>query len=55
MLDLAAIDIQRGREHGLPAYIYFLEYCTGAQVNSWQDLYTFIPEEQVGRISQVYR
>ncbi|KAI2800768.1 hypothetical protein BLOT_012340 [Blomia tropicalis] len=54
IVDLPAININRGREHGVPAYIYFLEYCTGAKINSWHDLSRFIPMERIKELQTVY-
>lgn len=55
IIDLPAINVNRGREHGVPAYVYFLEYCTGAKVTAWGDLVRFIPEERVKELQSVYR
>lgn len=53
--DLPAINTNRGREHGVPAYVYFLEYCTGAKITSWTDLIRFIPESRIKELQSVYR
>lgn len=55
IIDLPAININRGREHGVPAYVYFLEYCTGTKVASWADLIRFIPEARIKELQTVYR
>lgn len=54
IVDLPAININRGREHGVPAYVYFVEYCTGNKVTSWADLTKFIPEARVKELQSVY-
>jgi peroxidase len=55
VVDLAAININRGREHGVAGYIYYLEYCTGVPIKSWADLKQFIPVERLQRLQTVYR
>lgn len=55
VLDLASIDIQRGRDHGIPGYIHFVHYCTGIEIKTWKDLYELIPMEEVAKMSLVYQ
>jgi peroxidase len=37
-LDLAALNIQRGRDHGLPPYTDWLRYCGRGNVTTWEEL-----------------
>ena len=37
-LDLASINLQRGRDHGLPLYNEWLEFCGFARLESFEDL-----------------
>ena len=37
-LDLAALNIQRGRDHGIPPYTDWLRYCGRGNVTTWDDL-----------------
>ena len=37
-LDLIAINIQRGRDHGLPGYIDYRESCKGKKITSFDEL-----------------
>jgi peroxidase len=37
-LDLGAINIQRGRDHGLPSYTDWREKCGFGKTYSWEDL-----------------
>lgn len=55
VVDLLSININRGRDHGVPAYIYNLQYCTGAEIKSWKDLERFIPATKVKTLRKVYR
>ena len=38
-LDLAALTIQRGRDHGVPSYKKWLKHCHDLDVMSWADLH----------------
>jgi hypothetical protein len=53
--DLPALNIQRGRDHGVPGYVYYLEYCYNVQIKEWSDLYRFIPCEVVDKLRTLYR
>lgn len=37
-MDLIAMDIQRGRDHGLPPYIDIVKHCTNFVINDFNDL-----------------
>lgn len=53
--DLPALTINRGRDHGVPAYIYYVKYCTGVQIKTWIDLNQFIPEDYVKSLAVIYK
>ena len=36
--DLLALNIQRGRDHGLPPYVTALKDCSARDIKSWEDL-----------------
>ena len=44
-LDLIAINIQRGRDHGLPGYIHYRECCGGSKITSFDQLGPNIAQE----------
>jgi len=53
--DLAATNIKRSRDHGVPGYIYFVEFCTGIELNKWEDFHQFIPEDFVRKMAFYYK
>jgi peroxidase len=54
-LDLVAINIQRGRDHGLPGYIRYLDICSGKKISDWADLNPILGVESVKRLKTIYR
>ncbi|KAF2883104.1 hypothetical protein ILUMI_23076 [Ignelater luminosus] len=52
--DLVGLDINRGRDHGLAPYIYYLEVCTGYQVKTFEDLKKYISEKFIEKLSLYY-
>ena len=44
-LDLIALNIQRGRDHGLPGYIHYRELCGGSKITSFYQLGPNIAQE----------
>jgi len=54
-LDLAAINIQRGRDHGLPAYVQWREPCGLSPILNWDDLERVIGPKSTLRIQNAYR
>jgi len=53
-LDLVAINIQRGRDHGIPGYIRYVEICLGKKILDWADLNPVLGQETVTRLKAVY-
>lgn len=53
--DLVSININRGRDHGIPGYPKFREFCGLPPVNSWEDMKNFIPSEVVTQYRQFYK
>lgn len=54
-LDLVAINIQRGRDHGLPGYIRYVEICSGKKIADWADLVGVLGAGSVSRLQAIYR
>jgi len=53
--DLAAINIARGRDHGLPAYVKFREFCGLPQIRTWTEMRQFISADTVEIFRQLYK
>lgn len=54
-LDLVSLNIQRGRDHGLPGYTKWMELCGLQKAQSFTDLAQYMHEEALNDISSVYR
>ncbi|XP_015784100.1 peroxidase [Tetranychus urticae] len=54
-LDLAAINLERGREHGLPGYNAWREWCGLGRAQSWQDLVPVLQNNTAYLYSQIYK
>lgn len=46
-LDLAAMNIQRGRDHAIPGYLEWREFCNMSQISNFDDLAHEIKDPQV--------
>ncbi|XP_053639505.1 salivary peroxidase/catechol oxidase-like isoform X3 [Cherax quadricarinatus] len=54
-MDLASLNIQRGRDHGLPAYNIWREQCGLHRFTNWGELLQVMDDDTVGRLAAVYR
>jgi len=54
-LDLVAVNVQRGRDHGLPGYNKYKEICTGEKAKNFNDLRKVMSAEQVAQLESVYK
>lgn len=46
--DVLALDIIRGRDHGLAKYIKYVEACGKRRIRSWTDLRDYIADKVFG-------
>lgn len=53
-MDLAAINVQRGRDHGLPSYVSWREPCGLSSINSWEDLEIVAGVNSANRMRRAY-
>ena len=59
-MDLVALNVQRGRDHGLPGYNVYREVCRSLtnlkKAKDWTDLLEHeIPPHKVERLQEIYR
>lgn len=54
-LDLVSLNIQRGRDHGLPGYVHFKEHCGLKKTRSFEDLKGLIEADVLQNIKATYR
>jgi len=54
-LDMGAIDIQRGRDHGIGPYSDYRVFCGLPRARSFDDLEQWMPTDAVNRIRSVYQ
>merc|ERR1712077_143384 len=54
-LDLGALNIQRGRDHGLPGYNKFRELCGLGRVSQFSQMSDLIPALIVERLQLIYQ
>ncbi|XP_067617823.1 uncharacterized protein [Eurosta solidaginis] len=54
-LDLAAINIQRGRDHGVPPYTAWRVPCGLTPINNWEEFANVVGPQSAHRVSHAYR
>jgi peroxidase len=54
-MDLVALNVQRGRDHGLPPYSEWRKICGLSTINSWKQMASIVTEPQlVPRLQRLY-
>lgn len=54
-LDLVSLNIQRGRDHGLPGYSVYRKHCGLYPVDTWSQMATAIDGNALKAMQQIYR
>ncbi|KAJ0182823.1 hypothetical protein K1T71_002192 [Dendrolimus kikuchii] len=54
-LDLVSLNIQRGRDHGLPSYPYWREHCGLSRPKNFTDLDAIFDNSSLSRICKIYK
>lgn len=53
-VDLLATNLNRGRDHGLPSYTKYLEYCLGRTATKYNDIKDLLTTGRLVTLSSVY-
>ncbi|GBP26022.1 Peroxidase [Eumeta japonica] len=53
-LDALALDVQRGRDHGLPGYAQYRTLCGLPSITAFHHFSDYIPQEMVEKLTEVY-
>lgn len=54
-LDLVSLNIQRGRDHGLPSYPDFRKYCNLPPVDTWEEMGKAVDSASLQRMKDIYK
>ncbi|XP_058057184.1 chorion peroxidase isoform X2 [Anopheles bellator] len=54
-LDLVSLNIQRGRDHGLPGYLHWRRHCHLTPVDTWDDLERITEPSSFRQMKTIYR
>lgn len=53
-LDLASLNINRGRDHGIPGYTTLVEFCGGPEITTWRQLDRLYQRGVRSRFENIY-
>lgn len=54
-LDLVSLNIQRGRDHGLPAYPEWRKHCQLPSVDRWEDMAYAVDADSLETMKRIFR
>jgi hypothetical protein len=54
-LDLVSLNLQRGRDHGLPPYVEWREHCKFSKIADWTDFRKAVDPDSFVRIKSMYK
>ncbi|XP_050443541.1 peroxidase-like [Adelges cooleyi] len=54
-MDVVSLDIQRGRDHGLPSYTQFRKYCGLEDLNSFDEFLQVMVKESINKLLKQYK
>ena len=54
-LDLTALNIQRGRDHGLPGYTVYRKYCKLSNPKTWKEVEAIMLPDVAAKFQQIYQ
>lgn len=53
-LDLVSLNIQRGRDHGLPAYSEWRLHCGLSPADSWEEMQDIVNQDALADMQMIY-
>lgn len=54
-LDLVSLNIQRGRDHGLPAYPEWRKHCKLPTVDRWEDMAFAVDADSLATMQRIFK
>lgn len=53
-MDLVSLNMQRGREFGVPGYMEFRKFCGLPASNTWDEMLGTMPNETIRRYASIF-